>query len=214
MATKKAKTKKGARVSPAEAFRDSMGHSVEGGLAATTGEFAAPKRVEDLPEPGTARDEDEPEAPDARSSHDELPAEEPEAPKVEAPKEPTKAEVVAARRRTSPKAAAKHVSACLKMLALHDWPEIGIDGISGAVAVLRSALPKLEAIATKRATFKLAPGSVARLRSKTAARWEGVLPTDADLRVVELRKLSAVVEAPDGVRAVVAIRELERGAAS
>lgn len=196
MATKK--TKRAKVVPIAEALGEAMGHSVEAGLAATTGKFSKPKRVEELPEPGTEIEDEEPE-----------PVKEPKAGK---PKPPTKAEITAARRRTSPKLAAKRVALCVRTLEQHDWTTIGVDGINGAIAILRSALPKLEAAKAKLAARKFVVGTVTKLAAKSVKRWEGVITADEVLRVVVLRKLSAVIETSDGMRVLLPLRDLERDA--
>lgn len=111
----------------------------------------------------------------------------------------------------SPKAVARRVKLAIERLERVDWTALNVPEGPRAIATLRLALPKLESMKATPGGRKVAEGKTARVKDTARARYEGILETeDMDgLKVVALRKNTAVCRTPAGEKIMIPVRHIE-----
>lgn len=171
-------------------------HSAESLRAEFEAAHAEPKHartVDDPPEP----DEDEP-APESAP------------PSSEGTDEPAAA---AANGKTASLAhALRALRSAHKKLSRHDWDALGVSGIAGAMAIIKTAIDR--AVATRAKGTAAAPaglvvGGRVDVREKFAGKYDGIIDATKGLELVAVNRSLARVRLPSGEKIVIATRHIE-----
>jgi hypothetical protein len=101
----------------------------------------------------------------------------------------------------------------VKKLGVYDYSVFGVEGVSGALAVLRNALGKMEALKKRGGAgrAKVAPGTIVRLRVKRRAHFEGVLEASdfEKIKVIAANGKKLRVELVSGERVMLDAKDVE-----
>jgi hypothetical protein len=103
----------------------------------------------------------------------------------------------------------------IAQLSKHDytqWPEVGVHGVSGAIAILKNASASMEKLnkkskPTRAAGFEV--GTTVRLRAKVAAKYDGIIEAAETFKITSLDKRAARGVLANGDKVAVPVGDLE-----